>query len=573
MDRDIAASRFGKHRLAACQAAFDRDTALIGLHRDVGAGLHLAFDLHIAARRAGRGIAVIGDELAVNRDSTVAGLSCSVLGRVHLAADHHAAALRLDCGRTRLRVDLALDLDVAIFAQGFGIAAFRGEQVALDRDSAQLSRLELHAVLGRHETADRDWPTEGRQRCRRASIDRAVLHRRADGDCTVFRRDVNSLVGLQRAVDCNRAVICRHLDVMRGIDRTRHADVALVFKLLAVRCREHRVAVLRSQRAADCDIALRRLRRDRRAALDIARDRDIAAGCRQVCRRAACDIARDRDAAIIGLYRSRGTALDIAVNRDIAVSRFGKRCLAACQAAFDRDTAIRRLSCNVGASLGIALLFDVMISVQGNRTGIGRCCGTVLDGIASLHGHIALCCDGCVVDDATICCRQDDILLGVKCISVIEAAFCRFADIRFGIQAALCGQRTFVVYEHDACCGCNRAVDIEVVGLAVRIIADGDILGLAAVGEDDCQVLIAAVAEHDVRRLAGVLQRDVLERIELRIDCEPGTAVKSNARTRLDRSRLCRDGMGRRLVDGTAGLQFQRNSSERAVFQVDFPVT
>ena len=360
---------------------------------------------------------------------------------------------------------------------------------------------------------------------------------------------------------------------MRGIDRTRHADVALVFKLLAVRCREHRVAVLRSQRAADCDIALRRLRRDRRAALDIARDRDIAAGCRQVCRRAACDIARDRDAAIIGLYRSRGTALDIAVNRDIAVSRFGKRCLAACQAAFDRDTAIRRLSCNVGASLGIALLFDVMISVQGNRTGIGRCCGTVLDGIASLHGHIALCCDGCVVDDATICCRQDDILLGVKCISVIEAAFCRFADIRFGIQAALCGQRTFVVYEHDACCGCNRAVDIEVVGLAVRIIADGDILGLAAVGEDDCQVLIAAVAEHDVRRLAGVLQRDVLERIELRIDCEPGTAVKSNARTRLDRSRLCRDGMGRRLVDGTAGLQFQRNSSERAVFQVDFPVT
>ena len=214
-----------------------------------------------------------------------------------------------------------------------------------------------------------------------------------------------------------------------------------------------------------------------------------------------------------------------------------------------------------------------MISVQGNRTGIGRCCGTVLDGIASLHGHIALCCDGCVVDDATICCRQDDILLGVKCIAVIEAALCRFADIRFGIQAARRGQRTFVVYERDACCGCNRAVDIEVVSLAVRIIADDDILGLAAVGEGDCQVLIAAVAEHDVRRLAGVIQRDVLERIELRIDCEPGTAVKSNARTRLDRSRLCHDGMGRRLVDGTVSLQFQRNSSERAVFQVDFPVT
>ena len=428
VDRDITVSRFGKHRLAACQAAFDRDTALIGLHRDVGAGLHLAFDLHIAARRAGRGIAVIGDELAVNRDSTVAGLSCSVLGRVHLAADHHAAALRLDRGRARLRVDLALDLNVAIFAQGFGVAAFRGEQVALDRDSARLSRLELHAVLGRHQTVDRDWSTESRQRCCRASIDRAALLRRADGDCTVFRRDVNSLVGLQRAVDCNRAIIRRHLDVMRRIDRARHADVALAFKLLAVRCREHRVAVLRSQRAADCDIALRRLRHDRRAALDIARDRDIAA------------------------------------------SRFGKGCLAACQAAFDGDTAL-------------------------------------------------------------------------------------------------------IVGERDTCRSGNRAVDGEVVGAAIRIIADDDILGLAAVGEGDCQVLIAAVAEHDVRRLAGVIQRDVLERIELRIDCEPGTAVKSNARTRLDRSRLCHDGMGRRLVDGTVSLQFQRNSSERAVFQVDFPVT
>ena len=262
-------------------------------------------------------------------------------------------------------------------------------------------------------------------------------------------RRTDILRRLRRAADLNRAIVRRHLDVMRGIDRARHADVALVFKFLAVRCREHRVAVLRSQRAADCDIAFRRLRRDRRA---------------------ACDIARDRDAAIIGLYRNRGTALDIAVDRDIAVSRFGKRRLAACQATFDRDTAL-------------------------------------------------------------------------------------------------------IVGERDTYRSCNWAVDIEVVGAAIRIIADGDILGLAAVGEDNCQVLIAAVAEHDVRRLAGVLQRDVLERIELRIDCEPGTAVKSNARTRLDRSRLCRDGMGRRLVDGTAGLQFQRNSSERAVFQVDFPVT
>ena len=260
------------------------------------------------------------------------------------------------------------------------------------------------------------------------------------------------------------------------------------------------------------------------------------------------------------------------MDRDIAVSRFGKRRLAACQAAFDRDTAIRRLSCSVGASLGIALLFDVMISVQGNRTGIGRCCGTVLDGIASLHGHIALCCDGCVVDDATICCRQDDILLGVKCIAVIEAALCRFADIRFGIQAARRDQRTFVVYERNACCGCNRAVDIEVVGLAVRIIADGDILGLAAVGEDDFQVLIAAVAEHDVRRLAGVIQRHLLERIEHLGFCLC-SAVQADACRCVHRNIRSRDGMSCRLVDGTVGLQFQRASSERAVFQVDFPVT
>ena len=155
-----------------------------------------------------------------------------------------------------------------------------------------------------------------------------------------------------------------------------------------------------------------------------------------------------------------------------------------------------------------------------------------------------------------------------------DIAVSRFGKRRLAAcQAAFDGDTALIVGERDTCRSCNRAVDIEVVGLAVRIIADGDILGLAAVGEDDFQVLIAAVAEHDVRRLAGVLQRDVLERIELRIDCEPGTAVKSNARTRLDRSRLCRDGMGRRLVDGTAGLQFQRNSSERAVFQVDFPVT
>ena len=213
-----------------------------------------------------------------------------------------------------------------------------------------------------------------------------------------------------------------------------------------------------------------------------------------------------------------------------------------------------------------------MISVQGNRTGIGRCCGTVLDGIASLHGHIALCCDGCVVDDATICCRQDDILLGVKCIAVIEAALCRFADIRFGIQAARRDQRTFVVYERNACCGCNRAVDIEVVGLAVRIIADGDILGLAAVGEDDFQVLIAAVAEHDVRRLAGVIQRHLLERIEHLGFCLC-SAVQADACRCVHRNIRSRDGMSCRLVDGTVGLQFQRASSERAVFQVDFPVT
>ena len=207
-----------------------------------------------------------------------------------------------------------------------------------------------------------------------------------------------------------------------------------------------------------------------------------------------------------------------------------------------------------------------MISVQGNRTGIGRCCGTVLDGIASLHGHIAICCDGCVVDDATICCRQDDILLGVKCIAVIEAALCRFADIRFGIQAARRGQRTFVVYERDACCGCNRAVDIEVVGLAVRIIADGDILGLAALGEGYLQVFIAAVAEHDIRRIAGILQRHILECIEF-LGFRLCPAVQTDACRCVHRSRLCRDGMGCRLLDGAARRKVQDIGIEAAVVQ------
>ena len=349
MDIDIAVSCFSKHCLAAREAAFDRDTALVGLRRDVGAGLHRAIDLHITVSRAGRSTAGIGDELAVNRDSAIAGLGCGVLGRVHLATDRHIAALRLDHGVARLRVDFALDLDVAILAQCFSIAALGCEQIALDGDISRLSRLEHRTLLGRDKTVNHNRATGRRQRCRRAGLDRAVLLRRADGNRAIFRRSRNGLACLQRAVDCNRAVVRRHLDIRRGIDCTSHVNVALVRELLAVRCREHRVAILRSQRTVGGHIALRSFRRDKRT---------------------ACDIACNRDAAIRGLCCRGSAALDITVKRDIAIRGFDKRCFVAGQSAADSNTAIRRLGRDVGASLHQAA--DVHIAVLRLDRGFAR---------------------------------------------------------------------------------------------------------------------------------------------------------------------------------------------------------
>ena len=168
---------------------------------------------------------------------------------------------------------------------------------------------------------------------------------------------------------------------------------------------------------------------------------------------------------------------------------------------------------------------------------------------------------------------QDDVVPG-QAVFILQGPDCLFME-----PAAAYGedsrslQISLVVDQTDAFCSRHRSVDGQVVHRTVLVVADGDILGLTVSREGNRQIFAAAAADDHIGGIAAVLHGHGLEVVELRVICKSGTTVERNARSRINRNRLCRDGMGCRLVDGTAGLQFQRNSSEVAVFQVDFPVT
>ena len=418
-------------------------------------------------------IACISINLAIHRDSTIAGLNCNVGASMHLAFDRYIAFLRLERCRTRLRIDLALDLDVAILTQCFDIAALGCKQVALDRDVAGLRRLEFCTVLGRYRTVNSDRSIRRLQGRRCAGCNRTRFILRANRNSTVL------------VLDC---CSCTALDI------TRYDEVAVLLVVHRDAAASHGTALLvKSLLCCQTDCTIRSSK--------ISAIRQHRAGVH-------CEISTGRYGLVVG-HAAAGS------QPYILASRYG------------------------------ALIMQVGLCIHGH--------------VAAFGFHIAF------VGHA-LSGFQDDVFTS-------QAVFIRQRPGRIFMEPATAHsqgtrglQVVLVVDQADAFRDRHRSVDSQVVHHTVLVVMNGEILSLAALGKGYRQVFIAAIAEHDICRIAGVLQRHILECIEL-LGFRLCPAVQTDACRCVHRSRLCRDGMGCRLLDGAARRKGQGISNEAAVVQ------
>ena len=238
------------------------------------------------------------------------------------------------------------------------------------------------------------------------------------------------------------------------------------------------------------------------------------------------------------------------------------------------------------------LVLQVRLGVHGHVAVFGFHIAFIDDAAASGgHGHSGTCPHDALVEDFigrrqfhlvgsdqalvdhALGGVQDDVVPG-QAVFILQGPGCLFME-----PAAANGegsrslQISLVIDQADASRSRHRSVDGQVVHRTVLVIANGDILCLAVSVKENGQVFAAAAADDHIGGIAAVLHGHGLEVVELRVICKSGTTVERNARSRINRNRLCRDGMGRRLLDGATCLEVQRIGSECAVLQVDFPVT
>ena len=238
------------------------------------------------------------------------------------------------------------------------------------------------------------------------------------------------------------------------------------------------------------------------------------------------------------------------------------------------------------------LVVQVGLGVHGHAAVFGFHIAFIGDAAASGgHGHSGTCPHDALVEDFigrrqfhlvgsdqalvdhALGGVQDDVVPG-QAVFILQGPGCLFME-----PAAANGegsrslQISLVIDQADASRSRHRSVDGQVVHRTVLVIANGDILCLAVSVKENGQVFAAAAADDHIGGIAAVLHGHGLEVVELRVICKSGTTVERNARSRINRNRLCRDGMGRRLLDGATCLEVQRIGSECAVLQVDFPVT
>ena len=238
------------------------------------------------------------------------------------------------------------------------------------------------------------------------------------------------------------------------------------------------------------------------------------------------------------------------------------------------------------------LVLQVRLGVHGHVAVFGFHIAFIDDAAASGgHGHSGTCPHDALVEDFigrrqfhlvgsdqalvdhALGGVQDDVVPG-QAVFILQGPGCLFME-----PAAANGegsrslQISLVIDQADASRSRHRSVDGQVVHRTVLVVANGDILCLAVSVKGNGQVFAAAAADDHIGGIAAVLHGHGLEVVELRVICKSGTTVERNARSRINRNRLCRDGMGRRLLDGATCLEVQRIGSECAVLQVDFPVT
>ena len=164
---------------------------------------------------------------------------------------------------------------------------------------------------------------------------------------------------------------------------------------------------------------------------------------------------------------------------------------------------------------------------------------------------------------------QDDVVPG-QTVFILQGPGCLFME-----PAAANGegsrslQISLVIDQADAFRSRHRSVDGQVVHRTILVIANSDVLGLAAVGEENGQVLAAAAADGHIGGIAAVLHGHVLEVVEDFLVIQLGPTLQVDTGNRIQTDRGCRDGMARTLADVSAGFQGQGIRGQAAFGQID----